>query len=278
MIRFRCPHADCGKPLTVKDEVAGRAGKCPACGASLVVPQPAPEESGNLLTWEAEALPLGPPAPGASVESKPAGPILPDAWHGDTWDADLDVPGTATGRVVSYGAIGLGWQLLRDRYSTWLLATVVMWLVLGGLGIVLQLLTVGLLFGEYYLLGPHPVPLAPFVSVVLNVGIQGLLVGGQIRMALKQIDGGEIAVGDMFSLGGAGNAERVIKGMLVTCLLTAVASVFLILPGLIVAALSVFTLPLIVDGGMPASAALAASFRTLSASGSRPRSSISRSW
>ena len=120
----------------------------------------------------------------------------------------MDVPGTPPGRVVSYGAIGLGWQLLRDRFSTWLLATVVMWLVLGGLGIVLQLLTVGLVFGEYYLLGPHPIPLAPFLSVVLNVGIQGLLIGGQFRMALKQIDGGEIAVGDMFSLGGSGNAGR----------------------------------------------------------------------
>src|SRR5689334_15156561 len=35
MISFSCP---CGKGYTVKDELAGKRTKCPACGSALVVP------------------------------------------------------------------------------------------------------------------------------------------------------------------------------------------------------------------------------------------------
>ncbi len=101
------------------------------------------------------------------------------------------------------------------------------------------------------------------LAVPVNLGIQGLLLGSLIRMALKQIDGGRIAVGDLFSLGGAGEAERLFKAMIFVCVLGAVGSVFLFIPGLIVAALSMFTLHLIVDGRMGEWSALAASFRAL---------------
>src|SRR6476660_9932428 len=33
----------CGKQLRVKDEYAGRKGKCPACGAVIQIPQAEPE-------------------------------------------------------------------------------------------------------------------------------------------------------------------------------------------------------------------------------------------
>jgi hypothetical protein len=45
-IRFICPNPDCRKPITVKDEYAGRTGKCPACQTAVKVPAgsgPAPE-------------------------------------------------------------------------------------------------------------------------------------------------------------------------------------------------------------------------------------------
>ena len=178
-----------------------------------------------------------------------------------TWDEDLDVPSRTAGRVVSYGAIGLGWQLLRQEFGTWVLATLVMFLVVAGVGVVLQPLTIGLMVGEFYLLGPHPFPFVLLLAVPVNLGIQGLLIGGLVRMALKQIDGGKIAVGDLFSLGGAAEAERLFKAMIFVCVLGAVGSAFLIVPGLIVAALSMFTLHLIVNGRMGEWSALAASFR-----------------
>jgi len=41
-MKFNCPH--CQKALNVKDELAGKKGKCPFCGQALVVPAPAEEE------------------------------------------------------------------------------------------------------------------------------------------------------------------------------------------------------------------------------------------
>lgn len=38
MIHFKCPH--CGKSINVKDEGAGRTGKCPGCQGIVHVPQP----------------------------------------------------------------------------------------------------------------------------------------------------------------------------------------------------------------------------------------------
>jgi hypothetical protein len=37
MISFRCGH--CGKDLKVKEQLAGKKGKCPGCGRPLAVPQ-----------------------------------------------------------------------------------------------------------------------------------------------------------------------------------------------------------------------------------------------
>lgn len=37
MIRFKCLH--CGKAISVKDEVAGKKGKCPGCGQTIEVPR-----------------------------------------------------------------------------------------------------------------------------------------------------------------------------------------------------------------------------------------------
>jgi hypothetical protein len=42
MIQFTCP--TCGKEMAVRDELAGRAGKC-ACGAAMRVPSPMPQTS-----------------------------------------------------------------------------------------------------------------------------------------------------------------------------------------------------------------------------------------
>ncbi len=254
-IRFRCPNESCAKTLKVTDESAGRPGKCPFCGTALVVPPLAPTNLPVEVAREAEPQPEPP--------LRPVPKSKPTSHQEDVWDEDLDIPARPSGRVLSYGAIGLGWQLLRNQFGTWVLATFMMGLLIAGLGIVLQAMMIGLFLVETYFLGPHPVPWVLPVFVLLNAGIQGWLIGGFIRMALKQIDGGEIGVGDIFSLGGPGNAERLFKGMLLFIILTMIGSFFLIIPGLIIASLSMFTFHLIVDGRMGAIAALKTSVRTL---------------
>jgi len=41
-IRVQCPNKTCAKSMTVKDEFAGKTGKCPACGMPVKVPALAP--------------------------------------------------------------------------------------------------------------------------------------------------------------------------------------------------------------------------------------------
>jgi hypothetical protein len=62
-ISFSCP---CGKKLNVKDELAGKRGKCPACGELLTIPQPAkPAQEWSLAPLEDELKPVTPPTKSA---------------------------------------------------------------------------------------------------------------------------------------------------------------------------------------------------------------------
>jgi serine/threonine protein kinase len=79
MIAFRCP--GCGAQLKVKDELAGKRGKCPACSHSTEVPQPAGATSGTDAGSDSakrapaqtdETLPSGPQGAVATDESGPS--------------------------------------------------------------------------------------------------------------------------------------------------------------------------------------------------------------
>ena len=168
-IRFRCPNESCAKNLTVTDDSAGRPGKCPWCGTAVVVPSGSPANPLADTVHKSDSRSVPPPIPVAVLNSKPS------SYHEDVWEEDLDVPDGPSGRVLSYGAIGLGWQLLRSEFVTWVLATFVMFVLIAGLGIFLQALMVGLFLAEVYLLGPHPFPFVMPVFFLLNVGIQGWL-------------------------------------------------------------------------------------------------------
>ena len=66
-IRFKCPH--CQKPLSVKNEFAGKKGTCPACKKGLTIPAPAPVSAPvDVEALAAAALTEEPAAP---VEKKP---------------------------------------------------------------------------------------------------------------------------------------------------------------------------------------------------------------
>jgi hypothetical protein len=64
-IHVRCPNAECGKLLAVRDDFAGKTGKCPSCGATM--PIPAADESPPVLAAavEDEAPPEHEPRPAA---------------------------------------------------------------------------------------------------------------------------------------------------------------------------------------------------------------------
>jgi len=64
-IQVQCPNADCGKILTVRDEFAGKIGKCPGCGGAVKIPAEQVEEV-------VEELPVAKRAP--RDEDAPASP------------------------------------------------------------------------------------------------------------------------------------------------------------------------------------------------------------
>jgi hypothetical protein len=64
MIEFKC--SECGKQLRVKDDAAGKKGKCPQCGVTLEVPTP--QEDALIAEHEASLDP-SPPQPAVRSDS-----------------------------------------------------------------------------------------------------------------------------------------------------------------------------------------------------------------
>ena len=67
-IRLKCP--GCNNVLTVKDEMAGRVGKCPACQTAIKVPQPTAAASAP----PAQQAPARPTAAAPPAQQAPARP------------------------------------------------------------------------------------------------------------------------------------------------------------------------------------------------------------
>jgi serine/threonine protein kinase len=74
MISFACPH--CHKSIRVKDELAGKKGRCPAC--SQLVTVPAGGDSSAAVT-DASKASAGSVRPAASSAKRTMGPKAPDA-------------------------------------------------------------------------------------------------------------------------------------------------------------------------------------------------------
>jgi DNA-directed RNA polymerase subunit RPC12/RpoP len=72
MIEFKC--SECGKQLRVNDDAAGKKGKCPQCGAMIVVP------GEEMVTIEAaqplRATPPPPPSAGAEERANTTAPEI----------------------------------------------------------------------------------------------------------------------------------------------------------------------------------------------------------
>ncbi len=68
-IKAKCPNPACGKVLTIKEEYAGKTGKCPACGMSIKIPASAAQAPAS----KPSAASAGPP-PRAPAKTAPTPP------------------------------------------------------------------------------------------------------------------------------------------------------------------------------------------------------------
>lgn len=153
------------------------------------------------------------------------------------------IPGYTPQRQINFDVFKGAWKLFEMNPTVWLVTTLV---VMVAVGIPLVLLSIFI----------------PFIGGFLG-SIPALVVFvGMLRMALKQIRGDEISVGDAFDVADV-LAPAAIAGA-IFLIATTVGFAVLIIPGLVVGGLLLFTFPLIADGkGNDGIEALKLSFETL---------------
>jgi hypothetical protein len=67
-IKLKCPNAGCGKQLTVRDDLAGKIARCPACRQAMKIPTPRPQAA-------PQAKPRRTPSPAAANDEPGMLPI-----------------------------------------------------------------------------------------------------------------------------------------------------------------------------------------------------------
>ncbi len=73
-IEFTCP--TCGKVLKLRDEAAGKRGRCPYCKGVITVPE-SPMDEGDLIEIVPADAPKKPPALSKPAVAKPPPPAIP---------------------------------------------------------------------------------------------------------------------------------------------------------------------------------------------------------
>lgn len=143
--------------------------------------------------------------------------------------------------TVRFDVINQAWAMLQQQMGNWVVLMVVAVVIVGVLNWLL-----GRLGSIGSALGGIP---------------SGIIAAGLYRAALKHTRGENIAVADMFGI--TDMIGPIIVASILTTIGTAIGFVFCILPGVVLAALWMFTQLLIVDKGMDGIEAMRQSFNAL---------------
>jgi hypothetical protein len=162
---------------------------------------------------------------------------------------------------VRFSAIGEAWEFLQARWPLWVLTVLIVltgnW-VLGGM--VFSAFGIKKPDGTWpFWIGLSRPGLA--LQFGLSTVVNGVFLGGMFRMACRQIRGRGVGVGDLFSI--LDVLPQLFLGSVLYALATYAGFCVFVLPGFIVAGILMFTIPLIVDGGLDATDALGQSWRAL---------------
>lgn len=164
---------------------------------------------------------------------------------------------------VRFGAIGEAWGLFLQQAGVWIPAVVIAGLcnaaIGGAVGVSLHReFGLRVQFG-----GGFPIAMRrmPGAEAALSAFLYGLFLGGMFRMACKQVRGQPIRVTDLFGVTDC-LLELAVASVLIG-LATVLGFSCLVLPGFVIPALLMFTLPLVVDGRLRALDAMARSWNVL---------------
>lgn len=168
---------------------------------------------------------------------------------------------------IRFDAIGEAWRLFQQQMSTWIVATIVAGIGIAIVGVVMYVLMGAMFFGAAATRGGAAAGFSImgfFIGILMfAVYFAAIMVfgGGLFRMAIKQVRGEAIAVGDIFTVTDV--LPNLLVAAILTGLATAIASLFCVIPGFVVGGLLMLTIPLVVDRRMAAMDAMKASWDAL---------------
>ena len=179
---------------------------------------------------------------------------FPDQAFGDDF-------GPSRPHRVRFGAIGEGWGLFKERWTTWVLAGLIV--LMGNsalLGALQPLFHAKLPAGGRGFRFEVP-PATELIPAVIVAMVNGLFLGGMFRLAGLQIRGRRITLSDFFGV--IDVFGELALGSAVLGLGLSIAASFCFVPALILAGTWMFTIPLIVDGRLRAFEAVKRSWGAL---------------
>lgn len=162
--------------------------------------------------------------------------------------------------------IGEGWQMFAEAWKVWVLQMLIMFVVFAipALPFYLMMIT-SQINAEPGAPAEPPALFFPlfFVIMIVFMFAGAFFWSGLHKTAIKQLRGGAISVGDLFS--GGDIFLRVIGAFIVMGILTILGALLCILPAFVVGGVLWFTMPLIVDRNLSISEALSASYNATKA-------------
>ena len=163
--------------------------------------------------------------------------------------------------LVRFSAIGEAWGLILRRWPMWVLTVLIVTVCYSALnGAAFSVFDVRAIRGARPFWMGRPARGQAIQFVLTSVVISPFL-GGMYRMACRQIRGQTVGVETLFSV--LDVLPQLILGSVLYGLATFLGFCAFVLPGFVVSGVLMFTLPLIVDGGLDATAALGQSWHAL---------------
>lgn len=151
---------------------------------------------------------------------------------------------------VRFEALGEAWRIVQPNLGTWIGATLIMMVCVIGLNLILGLMAGRSGFGAV-------------ITILASWIVSFFFQCGMARMAIRQVRGERVEIGDLFSVTDVFAAVAI--GAILYSLLTGIGFVLCIIPGLVMAGLLIAMPFLIVDQRMDAAGALSASMNAMKA-------------
>ena len=153
--------------------------------------------------------------------------------------------------AINFNVIGEAFELMKVRWAPFVVATLLVYVALFVAYIVGAFLLAGVIAGLSSAMGDNAaLAMLPMMFIIglIFVAVGASAVGGLTKMAFKAWRRQEVAAGDVMS--GFQMFMPLAIGMLIVYVATFLGYILCIIPGLLIAGLSMYTMPLIIDKKM----------------------------